>query len=143
MSVHLGMRGNGDWVENQRPENWREMILYLYPNGSAPLTAALSLLGSGSTNDPGLPWWRKELPEQGGAVTGVYTNTGLSSSAGTGQIAAGTTLYFKVSEETASHFREGHQAMAEKGADYNYAYVGKVTDVVKNGASSYVAVRLL
>ena len=48
----LGMRGTGDWATNQRPENWRETILYLYPNGAAPLTAILSMMGDEKTDDP-------------------------------------------------------------------------------------------
>lgn len=143
MNAFLGMRGNGDWVNNQRPENWREMILYLYPNGSAPLTAILSMLASESTNDPAYHWWTKDLPEQGGDVTGVFTDAALATSAGTAPYAVGKTLYFQVAEATADHFREGHQAMAQKGSDFNHAYVGKVTDVAKNGSSSYLAVRLL
>ena len=53
MAGFLGMRGSGDFtVEGQRPKNWREMILYLYPNGSAPLTAILSKMGSEKVDDP-------------------------------------------------------------------------------------------
>lgn len=48
----LGMRGNGDWTTDQRPKNWREAILFRYPNGSAPLTAILSKMGSEKVDDP-------------------------------------------------------------------------------------------
>jgi len=44
--MFLGMRGNGDWVDGQRPKNWRQQILKLYPNGQAPLTAMLSMMSS-------------------------------------------------------------------------------------------------
>ncbi len=47
----LGMRGTGDWQTDQRPKNWREGILRLYPNGMAPLTAIMSMLGSEKTDD--------------------------------------------------------------------------------------------
>jgi hypothetical protein len=50
--MFLGMRGTGDWVAGQRPMNWREQIMYLYPNGQAPLTAILSMMGSESVDDP-------------------------------------------------------------------------------------------
>ncbi|KKN20090.1 hypothetical protein LCGC14_0939190 [marine sediment metagenome] len=143
MAAFLGMRGDGDWVTNQRPENWRQMIMLLYPNGSAPLTAILSMLGAESTDDPTYHWWTKDLPAQGGAVTNVFTDAGLSAAAATSEYAVNVTLYFQLAEAVADEFREGHQAMAQKGSDYNFAYVGKVTDVVKNGASSYIALRLL
>ena len=69
----LGMRGTGDWVTDQRTKNWREAILYEYPNGSAPLTAILAKLKSERTDDPEFYWWTKTLPTQRAAVTGVYT----------------------------------------------------------------------
>lgn len=52
MSGFLGMRGTGDWVTDQRPKNWRETILFLYPNGTAPLTAIMSKMKSEKTDDP-------------------------------------------------------------------------------------------
>ncbi len=143
MAAFLGMRGDGDWATNQRPENWRQMIMLLYPNGSAPLTAILSMLGAESTDDPTYHWWTKDLPAQGGAVSNVFTDAGLSAAAPSTAIAAGVTLYFQLAESVADEFREGHQAMAQKGSDFHFAYVGKVTDVVKNGVSSYIALRLL
>ena len=48
----LGMRGSGDWVTDQRPKNWREGILHLYPNGMAPLTAILSKMKEEKVDDP-------------------------------------------------------------------------------------------
>ena len=48
----LGMRGNGDWTADQRPKNWRQKVLQLYPNGDAPLTAILSMMKNESTDDP-------------------------------------------------------------------------------------------
>lgn len=143
MAAFLGMRGDGDWVNNQRPENWRQGILYLYPNGSAPLTALLSMMGSEATDDPIFHWWTKDLAQQGGVVAGVFSDANLTVAATSAAHVAGTTLYFQVAEAVADEFREGHQAMAQKGSDFNFAYVGKVVDVVKNGAASSLAVRLL
>ena len=40
----LGMRGTGSFAADHRPENYREKYLMLEPNGSAPLTAILSML---------------------------------------------------------------------------------------------------
>jgi len=61
----LGMRGSGSFtVTGQRPENWRQMILRLYPNGSAPLTAILSMLKSEPTDDPIFHWFEKDLPDE-------------------------------------------------------------------------------
>jgi hypothetical protein len=57
----IGMRGTGDWGTDERPKNFREMILWRNPNGSAPLTALMSKMGSESTDDPEFAWWEEEL----------------------------------------------------------------------------------
>ena len=138
----LGVRGSGDWVTDQRPTNYREMILYLEPNGSAPLTALLSKISSQSTNDPQFNWWTKVLPTQGGAITTTYTDVGLTSAYVSGGV-SGTVLYAKVAEAVADEFRVGHEALFRLSTDYSLDCVGEVVGVVKNGASSYVAVKLL
>jgi len=56
-----GVRGTGNWGTDERPKNFREMILWRRPNGSAPLTALLGKLGSQKVNDPEFAWWEEEL----------------------------------------------------------------------------------
>jgi hypothetical protein len=56
-----GLRGTGDWATDERPTNFREMILWRSPNGQAPLTALLSKMRSESTSDPQFSWWEEEL----------------------------------------------------------------------------------
>ena len=46
MAAIAGLRGTGDWATDERPKNFREMILWRNPNGSAPLTALLSKMAS-------------------------------------------------------------------------------------------------
>ncbi|MDV7402313.1 hypothetical protein RZS08_63405, partial [Arthrospira platensis SPKY1] len=70
--MFLGMRGTGDWVADQRPKNWQEQILYLYPNGSAPLTALLSKLGSEKVDDPQFHWWTYTFSSVQGAVAAIH-----------------------------------------------------------------------
>ncbi len=138
----LGMRGTGDWATDERPKNWREKILQLFPNGDAPLTAMLSKLGNEATTDPEYNWWTKTLSTQGGAVTGVYTDAILATSYTSGGV-AGTTLFFKMAELLAGEFRAGHQVLLRDADHLDVDVNAKVTAVVKNGASSYIAARLL
>lgn len=56
----LGLRGTGDFGANERPENFREYILWRNPNGSAPLTALLGKAKSESTDDPTIHWFEEE-----------------------------------------------------------------------------------
>lgn len=139
----LGMRGNGDWATDQRPKNWRQKILQLYPNGDAPLTAILSMMKNESTDDAEFNWWTKSLANQASTVTNVYTDAALSSAYTTGG-AAGDLLYVKVaSEDLVSEFRPGHQVLLRNTSNFLDDANGKVTSVVKDGASSYIAVKLL
>jgi hypothetical protein len=150
MGAFLGMRGTGDWVTDQRPKSWRETLLMLYPNGEMPLTAILSKMGEEQVDDPEFNWWTKKFPDQAGAVTGVYTDTGLSAaysssyaSGSTGCI-AGTTLYVKMAEATAKEFRLGHQILLRDASDPYVDVNCKVTVApVLNGASSYLTVKTL
>jgi hypothetical protein len=137
----LGMRGNGDWVTDQRPKNWREAVLYLYPNGDAPLTGILSQMSEEKVDDPEFNWWTKGLASQAGSVTGVYTDV-LSTAYTSGGV-VGTVLYVKMAEATAAHFRAGHQVLLRCTTDYKVDVNAKVVSVVKNGASSYCTVKLL
>lgn len=56
-----GLRGTGDWGADERPKNFREMILWRNPNGTAPLTALLGKMQSEKLDDPEFNWWEEEL----------------------------------------------------------------------------------
>lgn len=72
----LGMKGTGDYtLDVERPKNWREMILFLFPNGESPLTALLSKLRGEGTDDPVYNWFEKELPTQRVKVNGAHTDS--------------------------------------------------------------------
>ena len=144
MAGFLGMRGSGDFtVTGQRPKNWREMILYLYPNGNAPLTAILSKMASEKVDDPEFNWYTKTLSTQAGTITGIYSNSGLSSAYTGATAAAGDTLYVKMAEADAKEFRVGHQVLLRKSAAVSVDKNAKVTARTLAGASSYLTILLL
>lgn len=138
----LGMRGTGDWVANQRPENWREAILYLYPNGKAPLTAIMAAMSSEKTTDPIFHWWEKNLPDQRAVITGVYTDAGLTTPYVSGGV-AGDTLYIKMALTDVKKFMASHQVLLRDADQLKTDVNTKVTATTENGASSYLTVKLL
>lgn len=142
MSYFLGMRGTEDWGDNVRPKSWRDMILYLYPNGQAPLTAMLAKMSKEKTEDAEFNWWTQTLAAIGVDLTNVYTDVGLSS-AYTGSGVNGDTLYIKLAEADAKKFRAGHEVLFRMKEDSTLDCVGKVTGRTLNGASSHLSVRLL
>ena len=142
MTSFLGMRGTGDWATDERPKNWRQGILRLYPNGDMPLTAILSKMKERRVDDPEFNWWTKGLPSQAGTVTDVYTDALMSTAYTTGG-AAGDTLYVKVAAAVAQEMRAGHQVLLRNTANYLDDANAKVIDVTVNGALSCVTVKLL
>ena len=76
MAAIAGLRGTGDWATDERPKNFREYILWRNPNGSAPLTALLSKMGSESTDDPEFSWYEEQL----NAIRVQSDATGVSAS---------------------------------------------------------------
>src|SRR3990172_4222502 len=98
----LGLRDTDNFVADQRPKNWREAVMRLYPNGNAPLFALTSVMKKGQTDDPEYSWWEKKFPNQRLVLSGNITDvaTTLAITAGTDlttggalQVKAGTVLY--------------------------------------------------
>ena len=146
MSAFLGMRGDGDWVTDQRPKNWRETILFRYPNGSMPLTAIMSKMQSEKTDDPEFNWWIKNLPTQRAVYTPgqIYTDSGLSVAyPSTGGGNAGDVVYIQMSSDYAWQFRMGHQVLVRLSTNLTIDVNCKVVARNLAGASSYLGLLLL
>ena len=98
----MGVRGNLSWVTDQRPKNFREQLLFLYPNGDAPLTAILSMLRKEKLDEYEFNWWSKALPLQGGAVTALNKTIGGTAYVAGDDFAAGTQVYAVVAAAVAA-----------------------------------------
>ncbi len=57
MAAVAGLRGTGDWGTDERPKNFRELILWRNPNGSAPIFALSARTQKETTDDPEFSWW--------------------------------------------------------------------------------------
>jgi hypothetical protein len=116
--------------------------MYLYPNGMAPLTAILSMMGSKKVDDPRFHWWTQEQTAVSGAVIGIATIADMSVAyAGGGVI--GDTVFVRVLTTIANRIRQGHQILLRDATDYRVDVVGKVTSVTRGAVNSVMAVRLL
>lgn len=103
-----GLRDTSGFVTDQRPKNWREGIMLLYPNGKAPLTALTSLMKSKTVDDPEYNWWDKKLNTRrlllsaaigSAAVTTLSVTAEGSTSAGAFSLKEGDLLYIEESGE--------------------------------------------
>jgi hypothetical protein len=57
MAAVAGLRGTGDFGTDERPKNFREMILFLNPNGSSPIFGLTSKIKKRTVDDPEYNWW--------------------------------------------------------------------------------------
>lgn len=57
MTAVAGLRGTGDWGTDERPKSFRESILRMRPNGSAPIFALTSKAKKRTVTDPEFSWW--------------------------------------------------------------------------------------
>lgn len=95
-----GLRDTDDVTQfKERPENWRQGILLLQPNGRAPLYALSSLMRSSSVDDPTYHWFEEELPDYRLALDEEITaaETELTVTSGATALREGDILY---AEET-------------------------------------------
>lgn len=58
-----GVRGTGSFGTDERPKNFREMILWMNPNGTSPLFALTSKARKESVNDPEFSWFEEYLDQ--------------------------------------------------------------------------------
>ncbi len=108
MASIAGLRGTLDWGTDERPKNFREMILWRNPNGSAPLTALMARMKSEGVNDPEFSWWEEELNAIRVTmdVTGASaTSTAFGLTAGGLDLVAGDILLVEKTE-TATYDNE-------------------------------------
>lgn len=147
----LGMRGSGDWTDNQVPQNWAQYILYEYPNGSAPLYAMTSMFRQETVDSYRFNWFSKSMPTQAGSVTNVYIDAALGTPyvyathgpSGTGHGSAEGVVYAKVSASLAKEFNKGALAILRDSDELSVDTRGRVVDNYQNGSSSYVAIKLI
>lgn len=90
MSIFVpGLRGTGDWGTDERPKSFRETILWLEPDGTAPLTALMGMASTESVNDPEFSWWEEKqeqirLKVDGVIADGIITDLVVEAQAATG-----------------------------------------------------------
>ena len=77
-----GLRGTGtaQWATDERPKNFREMILWRDPNGQAVMTALMAKMASESVDDAEFAWYEEQLAPVRLFVTAVATTAATALS---------------------------------------------------------------
>lgn len=126
MVAVAGLRGSGNFVDGERPKDYREMILWRNPNGSAPLFALTSKARKRTVTDPEYIWW-----DEPNDIVRLQVN---------GAVAAGGTVIAVDSSDpdetnagrvwgTARHLKMGDQLLVEPTTD-SASFTAEVIEVV-------------
>jgi Family of unknown function (DUF5309) len=80
MAAVAGLRGTGDFGTDERPKNFREMILFLNANGDSPIFGLTAKAKKKTVDDPEYAWWTEPndqliLQNVGSVATGTTTIT--------------------------------------------------------------------
>ena len=96
-----GLRDVSNFTTNQRPQNWREGIMLLAPNGTAPLFALTSVMKTKVTDDPQFNWFDKIQPSQRVQMNSTLAtgDTTISLATGGSQLKDGHLLYVELTGE--------------------------------------------
>lgn len=137
----FGMIGTGNFSAEERPENWRQKVLELYPD-QLPLIGITSKMASEATDDPIFHWFEKSMSEQAGTVTDIFTNAGLST-AYTGDAAVGAVLYVVVPLAFIKECPVNKALYITHPTAVLNGIAVKVMDRLENGASSVLTVKCL
>lgn len=110
MAFFAGLRGTGSFGADERPKNFRESILWMNPNGSAPLFALTSKAKTESVNDPEFNWWEQTKTICRLTVNGALDNnpatTTVVVASGALQLIPGDMLYVEPATEVATFTEE-------------------------------------
>lgn len=117
MSGIAGLRGSGDWGTDERPKDFREKILWISPNGDAPIFALTGKAGKKTVTDPEFSWWCETNNLfrllVNGALTSGDTTVTVDSADPTATTM--TALY-----GTATHLKPGDLLLVEKADQVTY-----------------------
>ncbi|KKM79113.1 hypothetical protein LCGC14_1353210, partial [marine sediment metagenome] len=111
MAAVAGLRGTGDWGTDERPKNFRELIMFRNPNGSAPLFALTARIASESVNDPEFNWWDEPNDLIRLQINGVLTATATAIVVDSPDPSASSP---GIPYGTAQHLKPGDLLMVEK-----------------------------
>lgn len=140
MSGVAGLRGSGDMSTDERPKNFRELILFRNPDGDAPIFGLSARAGKMKVDDPEFNWWvesqdivQLQVDDSGGIGTGETTITVDSADPST---TAPDNRW-----GTATHLKPGDHLLVVPSAD-NATFDHEVIEVVSViSDTSFVATR--
>lgn len=139
MAAVAGLRGTGDFGTDERPKNFREMILFLNPNGSAPIFALTSRVKQRTVDDPEYSWWDEPNDLVRLQVNGAVGDTAADQLISVDSADPSTTT-MDANWGLATHLKAGDHLMVEPAADAA-SFTAEVVEVLSVISSTQVMVR--
>lgn len=140
MAAVAGLRGTGDWGADERPKNFREMIMWRNPNGVTPLFALMSKVGKQSTSDYEFNWWDEPV-----TIIRLQVNFAAGYGAGDTLITVDTadpsTSAPELAWGNATHLTEGDILMVEPANEANWATTEYLKIVSVQSATQFTVLR--
>jgi len=133
-NAKIGMRDTSTYnVTGERPESWRQGIQYLFPNGSAPLTAMMSQMKGEAVTDPHYHWFTQTYINKGAAAvnSGIYTDLTWGTPLSATTSAAGSVLAAQCTAQFATYLKEGNIVLLREELDHSNDMQVRVTSVVR------------
>jgi Family of unknown function (DUF5309) len=133
-----GLRGSGNFAVDERPKDYREMILFREPQGDSPIFALTSKAKTRVVKDPEFFWWDESMDIVRLQINAVGTTAGT------------TTLIVDsqdpdvnnpgISYGTATHLKAGDLLLVEPAID-TALYTQEIVEVVSVQSDTTFTVR--
>ena len=137
MAAVAGLRGSGEWGTDERPKNFRELILFRNPNGTAPIFALMARVQKESVNDPEFSWWDEPNDLVRLQVNGALDSDALTVVVDSSDPSAGTPDNVW---GTAQHLVEGDLLLVEPAVDVA-TFDNEVLEVVSTASDTTFVVK--
>lgn len=114
MAAVAGLRGTGDFGTDERPKDFREMILFLEANGDMPIFGLTSKAKKRVVSDPEYNWWDEPNDQVRLQVNGALTTVGTLV---TVDSTDPTSSVLDANWGLATHLKPGDHLLVEPSAD--------------------------
>ena len=138
-----GIRATNTWSAGERPELPRQGLMYLYPNGSLPLTALLSMMKSKKPPKARFSDYTKVFPSQAGDITAVFEIDHTTSFSAVAKDAGAKQFSVEVDSSTSLEIRPGHVVRLRSSTDYRVNVACSVVNVTDSGTTSFIDLKNL
>lgn len=127
MAAVAGLRGTGDWGTDERPKSFRESILWINPNGNAPLFGLMGRTKKKVKTDPEYSWWAEPNNLVRLQVAGALNSTDTLVTVDNGDPSSAD---LSLKYGTAQHLKPGDHLLVEPASD-NATFDHEVVEVAQ------------